>query len=70
MEMWLTHQIGINNLAQIISSYNSRAMAHPLDFSIIQQQIPNLDKFAGAVRWGRFGLIPFLELFKSLFGGK
>jgi electron transfer flavoprotein-quinone oxidoreductase len=70
MEMWLTHQIGINNLAQILASYNSRAMAHPLDFSIIQEQIPNLDKFAGAVRWGRFGLIPFLELFKSLFGGK
>ena len=70
MEMWLTHDIGINTFAQILSSYNARAMAHPMDFNIIQEQIPNLDKFSAALRWGRFGIIPFLELFKSLFGGR
>ncbi|MHA1651047.1 MAG: NAD(P)/FAD-dependent oxidoreductase [Candidatus Helarchaeota archaeon] len=69
-EQWLTQDIGINNLAQILTSWNKSAMAHPMDFSVIQQQIPNLDKALAALRFGRFGILPFLELFGSLMGGR
>ena len=70
LEIWLTHDVGINELAKMVTAFNSRAMSHPFDFSVIQQTIPNLDKIMGILRPARFGILPFLELFGSLVGGR
>ncbi|MHA1279293.1 MAG: NAD(P)/FAD-dependent oxidoreductase [Candidatus Helarchaeota archaeon] len=70
-EIWLTHDVGINTLAQILTAQNAYAMEHPMDLSkFISGSIPHIDKLLSGVRFGRRGLIPFLELFGSLIGGR
>ncbi|NVM28941.1 MAG: NAD(P)/FAD-dependent oxidoreductase [Candidatus Helarchaeota archaeon] len=71
MEIWLTHDVGINNLAQMVTASNAHSMEHPLDLSsFISGNVANISKLLSGVRFGRRALMPYLELFGSLLGGK
>ena len=69
MELWLTHDVGINNLAQMLTAPNAYAMEHPMDLSkLISNNLPNIEKLLTGIRFGRRGLIPFLELAGTMLG--